>query len=294
MTDARLGRLYVPDSRDWEPPKLHALLGEAALPLPPSMLWTDTVVMDQGPFGVCVGNGWAGWGDSAPIQDTYTEKDARRIYYEATVIDGQPDDPDAPGGGQQGSTVRSGAKAMQARGRLSAYAFATSLSSIREWLAFHGPVVMGTDWTNDMMSPDPNGVVRPTGGVAGGHCYLAIGYSLSDDEFRFRNSWGHWGLSGDFFMRSADVLTLLKGIDTPGEACLAAESPLAPVPTPTDPDATFAAVLRPWVAARHSGTNRNVATAAKAWLAGKGLTARNLSNPDADNGSETHSEGELP
>lgn len=270
MTDPRLGRLYVPDDRDWDAPKLHATLrGEVAPPLPLSMLWTDAVVMDQGQSSTCVGNGWAGWGDSAPIQDAFTEADARRIYYEATVIDGQPDDPDKPGGGQQGSTVRSGAKAMQARGRLSAYAFATSLASIREWLAFHSPVVIGSDWTNDMFSPNLSGQVLPTGAVAGGHCYLCIGYDTVADKFRFRNSWGSWGMGGDFVMWSADLAKLLKGIQSPGEACLAAEAPLAPVPTPTptDPDATFAAVLRPWVAARHSGTNRTVATAAKAWLA---------------------------
>jgi hypothetical protein len=40
---------------------------------------------------------------------------------------------------------------------------------------------------------------------------------------------------------------------------------------PTDPDAAFAAVLRPWVALGHSGANRVTATAAKAWLAAKHL-----------------------
>lgn len=44
-----------------------------------------------------------------------------------------------------------------------------------------------------------------------------------------------------------------------------------PVPVPSDPDAAFAAVLRPWVALRHSGTNRTTATAAKTWLKAKNL-----------------------
>lgn len=51
-----------------------------------------------------------------------------------------------------------------------------------------------------------------------------------------------------------------------------------PVPTPapastptTNADETFAAVLRPWVATRHSGANKVAAKAAKIWLAAKGL-----------------------
>jgi hypothetical protein len=276
VVDHGLGRIYVPDARDYPPSTLHALLGvDHAAPLPPSVLWADAAILDQGAFGTCVGNGWAGWGDAEPIVDTFVEKDARAIYFEATKIDGQPDDPDAPGGGQQGSSVRSGAKAMQARGRLSAYAFTTTLSAVREWLANHGPVVFGSDWTNDMFNPDAQGFVKPTGGVAGGHCFLCIGYD--GDTFRFRNSWGSgWALNGDFLMTSADVQTLLTGIQSPGEACLSAESPFQPAPQPqpspaSDADATLASAVRLWSLARHSGANRAVAAAIRAWLTAKGL-----------------------
>lgn len=41
----------------------------------------------------------------------------------------------------------------------------------------------------------------------------------------------------------------------------------SPTPAPADVDATFAAVLRPWVALRHSGVNAVAAKAAKVWLA---------------------------
>jgi hypothetical protein len=264
-----LGRIYVHDPADWSSTKLHALLDEHATVIPPSALWDDPAVLDQGNFGTCVGNGWAGWGDSAPVLDLFTETDARAIYYEATVIDGSPDDPDKPGGGQQGSTVRSGAKAMQNRGKLTAYAFTTTLPTIREWLANHGPVVMGTDWTNDMFTPKA-GWVTPTGGVAGGHCYLCIGYDTTNDSFRFRNSWGSsWGIMGDFGMKSADLAKLLVGIESPGEACMSAEVP-APAPGPF-PDTTLANALRVWAYARHSGSNRAAALAVQAWLRAKGI-----------------------
>jgi hypothetical protein len=264
MDKQSLGRLYVADDRDWTADKLHVHLAAASpfdptqtieeasaslvswrdvlafasalwawlrhkkpspTPTPGGVpAWDDPIVLDQGQYGTCVGNGWAGWGDSAPIQDNFQEKDARAIYYEATVIDGSPDNPDAPGGGQQGSTVRSGAKAMQNRGLLTAYAFSQKLADVDEWINNHGPVVFGSDWTNDMFNPDHNGFIVPTGGVAGGHCYLLLDKLDDGSGYLFRNSWGTgWGLSGNFKMTADSVQKLLTGIDSPGEACMAAE-----------------------------------------------------------------------
>ena len=225
----RLGRIYVPDERDWNTATLHAAFPglHAAVPA-----WTDPVVLDQGAYGTCVGNGWAGWGDSMPVEDSYTETDARAIYFEATCLDGHCDDPDAPGGGQQGSSVRSGAQAMQKRGRLAAYAFSVSLADMNEWLDNHGPVVMGTNWTNGMFTPDANGYIAPTGPVEGGHCYLCIDHITEDgaDDYLFRNSWGaSWGLGGDFKMHAADVQALLSAS---GEACFAVELAAGPQPAP--------------------------------------------------------------
>lgn len=189
------------------------------------VIWADShAVLDQGNYGTCVGNGWAQFGNSDPVEDNYAERDARAIYYEATVIDGQPDNPDAPGGGQQGSTVRSGAKAMVNRGRIQAYAFADSTDTITAWLRSSGPVVVGTDWTDDMFYPDAQGFVAPTGSVAGGHCYLLIGVSADGQVYTFLNSWGaSFGLAGRFKMHVTDFAELLAGN---GEACTAVELPL--------------------------------------------------------------------
>jgi hypothetical protein len=194
-------------------------------PAPVAVTWADTDPdLDQGNYGTCVGNGWAQWGNTLPIDDHLTEADARKIYYEATVIDGQPDDPDKPGGGQQGSTVRSGAKAMQTRGRLAVYAFAASIDEAVAWVLAHGPVVMGTDWTEAMFTADANGFVVPTGSVAGGHCYLLDAYDPATQVLGFRNSWGaSWGpLKGRFLMHKADAEKLFA---SNGEACAAAELP---------------------------------------------------------------------
>lgn len=196
-------------------------------PTPPvptgDVIWDNSIgALDQKNTGHCVGFGWAGgWGDTLPIADTFQNADGHAVYYEAKIIDGEP-------GSENGSSVRSGAKAMQNRGRLSAYAFAVSVDEVRAWVRSHGPVVFGTDWTEDMFNPDLNGFIVPTGAVAGGHCYACVGDLPSEDALLFQNSWGStWAQGGRFKIKYADVASLLTGLDPkyPGEACAAVELP---------------------------------------------------------------------
>jgi hypothetical protein len=213
----------------WQWAKSHQPLGPtqppSSQPGPVGGTWEDKIQLDQGQTGHCVGFGWAAWGDCAPVEDQYHNPDGDRIYYECKVLDGQP-------GQENGSAVRSGAKAMQNRGRLGAYVFASTTDEVKQWVANHGSVVIGSDWTQDMFNPDPNGFVHPTGRVAGGHCYLLLGYDPAQDAFQFDNSWGvAWGKGGRFFMTAADFDALVMK-DPNGEACAGLELPLAPQPTP--------------------------------------------------------------
>jgi hypothetical protein len=250
-----LGRIYEPDARDWslgklmeiaEPPESIAQqtveqilegteyfstwpgylvfwrwLKRQRAPSPPAghddhPAWGLDIQLDQGQTNHCVGFAWAGWGDSAPVRDTYQNADAHAIYYEVKVIDGQPK-------GENGSTVRSGAKAMRARNRLSAYGFAKSTEEIDTWVDESGPLVVGTTWTSDMFSPDANGFVAPTGAPTGGHCYLLIDRLADEDAYLFQNSWGEaWGLNGRFKMKRSEFGSMLSVF---GEACCAAELP---------------------------------------------------------------------
>lgn len=175
-------------------------------------------ILDQGDTEHCVGFGWADWADSDPTEEHYTDADGNAIYYEAKVIDGEP-------GQEDGSTVRSGAIAMKNRTRLAGYAFGT-IAEAEAWIkAGKGVIVVGTDWTNDMFNPDANGYVTPTGGVAGGHCYVMSGVLDSEEAYLFTNSWGtSWGLSGQFKMKKSDFATLFADN---GEACASVELPVA-------------------------------------------------------------------
>lgn len=240
-----LGRVHKPDPRDWKMSEVFPEVAESASsgfsvasiltwivslftapPAPPapvpkrlvSRTWTDTIQLDQGQTNHCVGFGWAGWGDAEPMLDQFQNGDADAIYYEAKVIDGEPQQ-------ENGSTVRSGAKAMQQRGRLTSYVFAESVADIKRWVLNHGPLVVGTDWTNSMFTPDADGYVAPLDQVVGGHCYLLLGYLASEDAFVFQNSWGaEWGLGGRFKMK---VRAFARLLENNGEACAAAELPIS-------------------------------------------------------------------
>jgi hypothetical protein len=178
--------------------------------------WELKIQLDQGQTGHCVGFGWAGWVDALPVEGNLQNADGHAIYYECKVIDHEPQ-------AENGSYVRSGALALRARGRLAAFAFATTTAQIDDWINKHGPIVVGTSWTNDMFDPDAKGYVKPTGGVAGGHCYLMLERIDAEDAYVFQNSWGaSWGQNGRFKMKRSDFSGLLAD---QGEACCAAELP---------------------------------------------------------------------
>jgi len=203
----------------WRWVKLHQQPAPGPEPGPASdgtPAWPLAIQLDQGQTNHCVGFGWSGWADAAPVEDSYQNADAHALYYEAKVIDGQPNR-------ENGSSVRSGAIAMRNRGRLAAFAFAKSTGEIDPWLDSKGTVVVGTSWTNDMFNPDANGFVTPTGPVAGGHCYVMIDKLDDEDAYLFQNSWGgSFGLNGRFKIKRSDFASLL---DDYGEACCAVELP---------------------------------------------------------------------
>lgn len=206
---------------------LSALQGNTPAPAPtpappppapdPYVTWVDNEpVLDQGDTGHCVGFGGADWGNTLPVDDHFTNDDGHRLYYLCKVEDGEP-------GAEDGSTVRSISKVLKQQGRLNAYAFASSVDEIITFVTTQGPLIVGTNWTDDMFNPDGRGVVKPTGAVAGGHCYLLCGWDATRREFEFLNSWGdRWGISGFFYMKVEDFAQLLAA---DGEACAAVELP---------------------------------------------------------------------
>jgi hypothetical protein len=178
--------------------------------------------LDQGNTGHCVGFGGADFGINTPIEDAYTNADGDRLYYLCKVVDGEPNQED-------GSTVRSIAQVLQQEGRIANYAFASSTDEITYWLLNNGPVIVGTEWTSDMFMPNSDNIIRPTGNVQGGHCYL-LNEKTSNGLYGLQNSWGKaWGVNGKAYISIDDFAILFR---SGGEAMTSVELPIDTPPTP--------------------------------------------------------------
>lgn len=194
---------------------------DALTPPPPPPGPNDPVIwdnseptLDQEDTGHCVGFDAAQFGNTLPYNDQWNNAVGHAIYYECKIIDGDP-------GAENGSWIRSGAKALQNRGRIGSYAWCSTVQQVKDWVRVKGPVMVGTTWHNDMFDPDASGLVKPTGGIAGGHAYLLMGDLPSEQAFMFLNSWGaSWGDNGRFKIKYSDFATLMADY---GEVCVALE-----------------------------------------------------------------------
>lgn len=179
-----------------------------------SYTWNVPVKLDQGREGACVGFGWAAELAAKPVPvPNITNQVALNIYHRAQQLD-QWD-----GEAYEGSSVIAGAKTVTEMGYLKEYRWAlgpgaeAAENDLALAVGYKGPAVMGTYWYNDMFTPDKDGYLRPTGGIAGGHCYLVHGYNLKMG-YKVWNSWGT-GFYG--YITPTDMITLLAN---EGEACI--------------------------------------------------------------------------
>lgn len=236
-------------------------------------------ILDQGQVGSCTGNAGVGALGTDPLftgvhalpgRAAYSldEDGAVALYSDAELIDG--DGPYPPR--DNGSSGLSIAKALLAAGMIPGYQHTFSLQDALLALT-ETPILIGSEWYDSMFTPDSDGRVRLGGKLVGGHEYVARQLDVATERVWCDNSWGlSFGQAGRFYLTFTDLGVLL---DRQGDVTVLL--PLtAPAPTPAppaDPDAEFVAALRAgnWVHARHTGGNKRVAAAARAWLKAKGL-----------------------
>jgi hypothetical protein len=186
--------------------------------------------LDQGDTGTCVGHGWKGWLATAPIiqSDIGKPPSPFDIYDAAIQVDEWPDN-DHDTERQMGTSVRAGAKVLQARGFLKEYRWCYTVDAAANWIAgldvtgrfVGGPLVVGVNWYSGMFSPDTNGFVHISGNIAGGHCFAILGWNEKLGYAHCLNSWGiGWGHNGRFYLPAEELERLLQ---EDGEACASAE-----------------------------------------------------------------------
>lgn len=208
MTPYPLGRVVEHDPRSRQ-------FMAAQAPAQRSVLWPHHApVLDQGNLGSCTGNAMAQllntdpFAKSRPHGGYLTEADAVQLYELATHLDGISGNTYPPH--DEGSSGLGAAKAGVKLKYFTGYKHAFGFDHFAAALQLQ-PVIVGTDWTEGMFKPDSKGYVHPTGQVAGGHEFLALGISWETKTLIFLNSWSsNWGpMGGRFLMNFADFQGLL-------------------------------------------------------------------------------------
>jgi hypothetical protein len=124
---------------------------------------------------------------------------------------------------------------MQNDGLIGSYVWASRAKELADYVTRvdGSPVVVGTTWMNNMFRPDPKtGIVKPTGGVAGGHCWVVnwwdghhfTGYTSWGQDFGLKDA---DGIGGEFKLTPA---TMDKLLHDQGEACCGVEMVVTPKP----------------------------------------------------------------
>lgn len=157
--------------------------------------------LDQGDVGSCTGNAMAHAINTDPLHILRTpclsEAKALDLYSLATQLDEFPGYYPNEDTGSSGLAVCKAAKQL---GYITEYRWAFGFDATLQAL-MHGPVMVGTWWTEDMFYPDSKGVVTYTGPKVGGHEYVLLGVWVKARMLIFQNSWSSaWGLRGRFYM----------------------------------------------------------------------------------------------
>lgn len=198
-----LGRRFAPDSRDLLHPMAAMLPGPTA-PLPTNKRWNFRgAVLDQGSTQTCTAHAAAHFYRAEPIQHR-RDINPYDLYREGVLLDEWKQNdieatyPDSKL--QWGSSGRGMVKALEARGLIQEYRWASTLREATEWVLTRGPVLIGTNWYHDFEQPTREGFVtfksQKGGGVAGGHETLLRGVDTTKGIALVVNSWGPGWNSG--------------------------------------------------------------------------------------------------
>jgi len=198
MINRKFGRIQSPfDPRDY---KLASFIhrGVFGASLIKERNWIfEAEALNQEQTLHCVGFSIADFGINYPVKTNYNNEDGHNFYYMCKEIEGEPLE-------ENGTTIRCAAKTLKDLGRISGYAFASTIDDIKYWVLNKSPMIVGTLWTEEMNTPNENNILNINGDVVGGHAYL-INEWRDDGHIGIQNSWGDdWGINGKAYISVSD------------------------------------------------------------------------------------------
>lgn len=261
--DRRLDRVHQADRRNAR----YALAPRVQGLSPRSRGWQLPFRLDQGDDGACTGFGATYDLLAAPAMLKWSDRVARLVARPGEDVPGVPYDLERwfgrlafliyeearrqdewPGEDYDGSSVLGAARALKVLGFIGEYRWAgeagsSAIDDVVLALGHVGPVVFGTDVTDDWYEPGPGGLLGTGGSWIGGHSYAARGVLVTASGKRARlglrrsdavrdvpllygpNSWGYdYGNRGEWAMYADDMERLLAGVRYPGEARVTTEA----------------------------------------------------------------------
>ena len=161
---------------------------------PVSKVWPCSIVLNQGQNQSCVGNAQAYdlAGEPCPIAGV-NEGIANKIFQIAQTLDGIP----LP---HSGTSVLAGIKAVKKLWptAFQSYHWAFDMKHLLATVSYIGPVIMGTNWLNDMFFPNAKGLIHCTGAIRDRHSYWIHKVDMENKRLGLLQSWGAgWGVKGE-------------------------------------------------------------------------------------------------
>lgn len=219
------------DPRDYP---LRAALGVAPAVLPRYNYWNyNYVPLDQGQTGTCVAHGGKNFLLADPIVQVTRDGPPApyAMYREIVLLDEWSDndwEANAPDEQlQSGTSSRALCTWLRNNGYIAEYRRARNIDDMAEWVALHGPLLMGVPWYEGMLNVDSRGYIVRNGAPLGGHFVIIVGVNFDRRDFTIENSWGRWGIAGTGRARISwmdmETIVFVEG----GEAYAGLEVPLA-------------------------------------------------------------------
>jgi hypothetical protein len=179
MEEPRMPATMMGRTFDWRPrfdERSKAFrYGAATLPSRSRLCAPGPDVLNQGQEGACVGHACAGEAAASPVRvKGVTNEFAFSLYRRAQRLD------DWPGEAYSGTSVLAGCLAGREQGLWAGFRWAMSAEEYAAAIVDLGPGVAGVEWREGSYDTDPNGVLRPSGAVVGGHAICVLGYLTPD------------------------------------------------------------------------------------------------------------------